>query len=80
MKRLLALCALLAAGQPQPPPIQINVGPGTAVEVRIPRIAKKDLRDIVSTFFGRGDEAARQRFEQVFGKSESLTLVLTSKD
>jgi len=60
-------------------PIEIYVGPGTEVRVTIPNIAKADLVDIISTFFGKGDEKAKTNFSAVIGKASDLTFVLTTK-
>lgn len=50
------------------------------VRITIPHIDKRDLVEILGTFFSKGDEAIKQRFQDVVGKSEEVTVVLTSKN
>ena len=47
--------------------------------VTIPHIKRDDMIELISTFFGRGDQAAKQRFDKVLGEAAELTLVLTTE-
>lgn len=58
--------------------ITVRVGPGTALQVTIPNIAKADLVNLISKLFATGDEKAKTNFNAVIGKSTSVTLVLTT--
>lgn len=40
---------------------------------------RKGLIEIVSNFLGRGDEAAKQRFETLLRDSGEVTLTITTK-
>jgi len=59
--------------------IQVLVGEHKNVTVTIPCISKPDATEIISTFFGRGDEAAKKKFESVLGQSGELTLTITTR-
>lgn len=58
--------------------VQVLVGEHKNVSVTIPCVSKPDATEIISTFFGRGDEAAKKKFENVLGQSGELTLTITT--
>ena len=49
------------------------------VRVTFPHYAKKDLMDLMSTFFSKGDDGATKRLEAVLQGSDDLTMVWTTK-
>lgn len=87
MKTILASMLALAcfaqpAGKVEPPPVRIFVGPGKAVTVTVPAIAKDDLVNIVSGFFSQRTPEnleVKRKLQAVFGQSTDLTFVLTTK-
>jgi hypothetical protein len=59
--------------------ISVFVGERKSVTVTIPCMARDDEIEVISTFFGRGDEAAKKRFESVLKDAGEITLTITSK-
>lgn len=81
MKLLLlaAIWMVLPARAQAPETITVTVGEHKAVTVTIPNVSKTDLVDLTSAFFGKGDEAAKAKFQKLFGDASSITLVLSTK-
>jgi len=48
------------------------------LRVTVPHIAKQDILGIMSDFFGRGDERAKQKIAAVIDRVDELTLVMTT--
>lgn len=81
MKRILRLGIALvsvAVAQTSAPPIEILVGPGKTVSVTL-RIDRQSLVEILSTFFGKGQEKAEAEMRKVLGQASDVTLVLTTR-
>ncbi len=79
MKILTCAFLLLFSAQSTQEPIRVVIGKGKSLTVTIPNIEKEDLRDILSTFFSRGDEQAEKKFKSLFKESQSLTVILTTE-
>lgn len=84
MKTIIVVLAVTAAfllGQaiPEDRTIQITVWDGNELVVTVPNIVKRDMVDIVGTFFGKGDEQQAAKFKRLVGESKRVTLVLRSQ-
>lgn len=77
---LLLLSVLPLTGQEPANPceIQVIVLEKKAVFVKVPCVSKKDLVELVSTFFGRDDRKAKAKFRELLGESSEVTLQLSS--
>lgn len=60
-------------------PVQVEVLEGPRLIVKIPNVAKDDLAKVTATFFGRGDEKAKAKFEELLGSAKQITLIITSE-
>jgi hypothetical protein len=60
-------------------PIRVMIYAGPELEVTVPNVAKKDVADITAGFFGRGDEAAKAKFEKLVGQAKQITFIVTTK-
>jgi hypothetical protein len=84
MRRLICFVALLLLSPTASPErcsnIQVNIQAGNDIEVRIPCVRRDDIIDILATFFGRGDEAAKAKLEKALQSGGQVTLEITSKE
>jgi hypothetical protein len=79
LTKIIACAVLLfSLAQSTPEPIQVSIGKGKELTVKVPNIAKDDLAGIISTFFSRGDREAEKKFNGLLSESPSLTLILTT--
>lgn len=82
MKTLMALTLLLWLGTVRADvgeiPILIEIGEKKALRVKIV-IHRGDLISVIGTFFGKGDEQAKAKFETLLKDSQDVTLELTTK-
>lgn len=61
----------------EPAPPVIEIGPGRSVKVSI-WMDRGNLVEILSMFFSKGGETAKERFESVLKNGGDVTLVLTT--
>jgi len=76
---ILSLATIGCGSETNQVPIKIIVGPRADVNVIVPNMSKKDLVEVISTFFSKGDEKSKVRFDSVIGKASEVTLTLTTK-
>lgn len=62
----------------QQQPIRVEILEHKVMRVTVPNIRRADIVDIISGFFGRGDEAMKKKFQDLLGQSPQITLVMES--
>lgn len=75
---LLATCQLSSRADSSSCTIGIFVAEKKNVTITVPCVQRGDLIDMVSTYFGRGDKAATERFARVFAEGGEITLKITT--
>jgi hypothetical protein len=63
----------------RPCPIQILVGTHKSVTVTFPCMDRAQIVDLVSDFLARGDEAAKERFQNLLKDSGDITMKMTTE-
>ncbi len=59
--------------------ISLTVEEGKNVAFVVPCMAKKDLGEVLATFFAQEQPEVKKRFEQTFSEAHEITLTITTK-